>query len=135
MGDVTFTAQTKFENNMRLELNQRESKLYSRTIKRNVAGAEKTKLDNLIANQKTRKKTERNGDVIHDTTGWDGIWVARPIPTISRRWSTIEDKLLTQVDLQGAEVMTHAGAIAAPRRRVPRRLLRRHDHRQARARR
>jgi hypothetical protein len=111
MGDVTFTAQTRFENNMRLELNQRESKLYSRTIKRNVAGAEKTKLDNLIANQKTRKKTERNGQVIHDTTGWDGIWVCAPDPDYLATLVDNEDKLLTKVDLQGGEVMTHAGAI------------------------
>lgn len=115
MGDVTFTAQTNFESNMRLELNQRESKLYSRTIKRNVAGAEKTKLDNLIANGKTRKKTERNGQVIHDTTGWDGIWVAAPDPDYLATLVDGEDKLLTKVDLQGGEVMNHAGAIARAR--------------------
>jgi hypothetical protein len=111
MGDVTFTAQTNFESNMRLELNQKTSKLASRAIQRNTAGAEKTKIDNLIANQKTRKKTERNGDVIHDTAGWDGIWVAKPDPDYLATLVDNEDKLLTQVDIQGGDVMAHSAAI------------------------
>jgi hypothetical protein len=115
MGDVTFTAQTRFQNNMRLELNAQQSLLYPKAIKRDTAGAEKTKLDNLIANQKTRKKTERNGTVIHDTTGWDGIWLAAPDPDYLATLVDNEDKLLTRVDLQGGETMAHAGAIARAR--------------------
>jgi hypothetical protein len=111
MGDITFTAQTRFESNMRLELQQKESKLAPKAIQRNVAGAEKTKVDNLIANQKMRKKTERNGDVQHDTTGWDGIWVAKPDPSYLATLVDGEDQLMTKVDIQGGEVMTHAAAV------------------------
>jgi hypothetical protein len=111
MGDITFTAQTNFESNMRLELQQKESKLAPKAIQRNVAGAEKTKVDNLIANQKMRKKTERNGDVTHDTTGWDGIWVAKPDPSYLATLVDTEDKLMTSVDIQGGEVMTHSAAV------------------------
>jgi hypothetical protein len=111
MGDVTFTAATRFESNMRLELQQQQPLLANKAIQRDVAGAEKTKLDNLIANQKTRKKTERNSDVVYDTTGYDGIWVVKPDPDYLATLVDAEDKLLTGVDLQGAEIMTHAGAI------------------------
>lgn len=111
MGDVTFTAQTNFESNMRLELQQKESKLAPTAIARNVAGAEKTKIDNLVNNASMRKKTERNGDVQHDTTGWDGIWVAAPDPDYLGTLVDKQDKLLTAVDIQGGEVMRHAAAV------------------------
>ncbi|HET8534953.1 MAG TPA: phage capsid protein [Sphingomicrobium sp.] len=110
MGDVTFTAQTRFENNMRLELQQKTAKLGPSAIQRDVAGAEKTKLDNLIANHVMRKKTERNGDVVHDTTGWDGVWVAAPDPDYLATLVDNEDKLLTRVDIQGGEIMAHSAA-------------------------
>lgn len=110
MGDVTFTAETRFASNMRLELNQSKSLLADKTIKRDCAGAEKIKLDNLIANHKMRKKTERNGDVQHDTTGWDGIWLPKPDPDYLATLVDGEDKLLTSVDLQGGEIMAHSGA-------------------------
>lgn len=110
MGDVTFTAMTRFESNMRLELNQQKPLLADKCLKRNVSGAEKTKLDNLIANQKMRKKTERNGSVVHDLTGYDGIWVVKPDPDYLATLVDGEDQLLTSVDLQGAEVMAHTGA-------------------------
>jgi hypothetical protein len=111
MGDVTFTAQTRFESNMRMELQEQTSKLAPTAIQRDVAGAEKTKLDNLISNHKMRKKTERNGQVEHDSTGWDGIWVAKPDPDYLATLVDQEDKLLTAVDLQGGETLAHAGAV------------------------
>lgn len=111
MGDITFTAATRFDANMRMELQQKESKLYSKLQKRDVAGAEKTKIDNIIASHQTRKKTERNGQVVHDETGWDGIWVAKPDPDYLATLVDQEDKLLTNVDIQGGDVMSHAGAI------------------------
>jgi hypothetical protein len=112
MGDVTFTAQTRFENNLRLQLNQQTSKLASTALRRDVAGAEKTKLDNLIDNAKTSKKTERNADVNYDATGYDGIWVVAPDPDYLATLVDGQDKLMTGVDLQGGEIMKHAGAIA-----------------------
>jgi hypothetical protein len=111
MGDVTFTAATRFESNMRMELQEQTSKLAPKAVARNTAGAEKTKLDNLIANQKMRKKTERNSQVVHDTTGWDGVWVAKPDPDYLGTLVDEEDKLLTNVDLQGGELKAHAGAV------------------------
>jgi hypothetical protein len=111
MGDVTFTAETRFASNMRMELNEQSSKLAPKAVARNVAGAEKTKIDNLIDNSKMRKKTERNSQVVHDTTGWDGIWVAKPDPDYLATLVDEEDKLLTSVDLQGGETMKHAGAV------------------------
>jgi hypothetical protein len=81
---------------MRLELQQKESKLAPTAIARNVAGAEKDQdRQPRSTMQKMRKKTERNGDVQHDTTGWDGVWVAAPDPTISRTLVDNQDKLLT----------------------------------------
>lgn len=111
-GDVSFTAQTRFESNMRLELNQQKSLLFPTALKRNVAGADKTKLDNLISNSKPRRKTGRGETHVQDTTGFDGIWVAKDDPYYLSTYQDTEDQLLTAVDLKGAETMNHAGTTA-----------------------
>jgi hypothetical protein len=114
-GDVTFTAQTRFESNMRLELNQQKSLLFPTALRRDVAGADKTKLDNLISNSKPRRKTGRGTVHDQDTTGFDGIWVAKDDPYYLATFQDTEDQLLTAVDLKGAETMNHAGTIARAR--------------------
>lgn len=110
MGDVTFTAQTKFETNMRLELNQNKPLLASRAMERDCAGSEKKKLENLISQAKMKKKTARNTDVEYDQTGWDGIWVAKPDADYLATEVDNDDKLVTEVDLQGGELMKHSAA-------------------------
>lgn len=112
MGDVSFTAQTRFESNMRLELNQQKSLLFPTAMTRNVAGAEKTKLDNLVSNHQPRRKTARGQAVTQDNTAYDGIWVAKDDPYYLATFQDTEDQLLTAVDLKGSEVMAHAGTIA-----------------------
>lgn len=111
MGDITFTAQTRFQNNLRLELQQHKSALASRTLSRNQAGAEKVKLDNLIANSKTQKKSARHAPVTYNQTGWDGIWVAKPEADFWADLVDTDDKLTTGVDLQGGLVMAAMSAI------------------------
>jgi hypothetical protein len=114
-GDVTFTAQTRFESNMRLELNQQKSLLFPTALRRDVAGAEKTKLDNLISNSKPRRKSARGEMHQQDSTGFDGIWVAKDDPYYLSTYQDKEDQLLTAVDLKGAETMNHGGTIARAR--------------------
>lgn len=110
MGDVSFTAQTKFENAMRLELNQNKPLLASRAMERDCSGSEKKKLDNLISQSMMKKKTARNTDVEYDTTGWDGIWVAKPDTDYLATEVDNDDKLMTEVDLQGGELLKHSAA-------------------------
>lgn len=110
MGDVTFTAMTTFESAMRMELNQQEALLAPTAKTRDCKGSEKKKLTNLIANQTMRKKTERHSTVVHDTTGWDGIWIAKPDPDYLATLVDNEDELVTMVDLEGGELLAHAGA-------------------------
>jgi hypothetical protein len=114
MGTVDFTAQTMFESNMRLELNQQKSLLFPTAIKRSVVG-DKKKLDNLISNGTPRRKTARDETHARDTTGFDGIWVAKDDPYYLSTHQDTEDQLMTAVDLKGAEVMNHAGTIARAR--------------------
>jgi len=111
MGDVTFTAQTRFENNMRLALNQTKPKLAIHSADRDCAGSDKIKIDNVIQNKKTSKKTERETDVQYDQTGWDGIWVAKPDADYLAKLIDNDDKLMTEVDLEGGEVMAQSAAI------------------------
>lgn len=110
MGDVTFTAQTKFENAMRLELNQNKPLLSARTPEKDCKGAEKKKLDNLISQAKMKRKTARKVDVEYDETGWDGIWIAKPDPYYLATEIDNEDKLVTEVDIEGGELMKHSAA-------------------------
>jgi hypothetical protein len=115
MGDVSFTAQTKFENAMRLELNQQQSLLFPTAIKRDLKGSEKKKVENLIANSTPRRKTGRAQVHTQDTTGFDGIWLAEDDPYYLATYQDSEDQLLTDVDLKGAETINHAGTIARAR--------------------
>lgn len=115
MGDVSFTAQTKFENNMRLQLNQTKSLLYPTAITRDLKGSEKAKVDNLISNGQVRRKTARGEVHTQDTTGFDGIWIAEDDPYYLSTFQDTEDQLLTAVDLKGAEVMNHSATIARGR--------------------
>lgn len=112
MGTPDFTAQIKFENSMRLELQQQKSLLFPTAIKKDAAGAEKKKLDNLISNHTARRKTARNSAVTHDSTGWDGIWVVEDDPYYLATLVDDDDKVQTEVDLGGGELMAHAGTIA-----------------------
>lgn len=111
MGDITFTAQTRFYNNLRLELNQHKALLASRALERNEAGAEKVKLENLIANSKTKKKSARHAPVEYNNTGWDGIWVAKPEADYWADLVDTDDKLMTGVDIQGGFVTAAASAL------------------------
>ncbi len=115
MGDVSFTAQTKFENAMRLQLNQTKSLLYPTAIKKDLKGSDKKKVDNLIANSAPRRKTARAEVHTQDTTGHDGIWIVEDDPYYLATFQDTEDQLLTDVDLKGAEVMNHAATIARGR--------------------
>jgi hypothetical protein len=110
-GDVTFTAQTRFSNNLRLELGQHTSMLASRALTRDEAGSEKVKLDNLISASKTKKKTTRHGPVEYGNTGHDGIWVAKPESDYFAELVDTDDKLMTGVDIQGGYVTAASSAI------------------------
>jgi hypothetical protein len=109
-GDPTTTAMTAFDANMRLELNQQKALLADRTVKRNAKGNEKEKFDNLISNASMKKKKTRNGDVEHDTTGYDGVWIVKPEMDYLATLVDKEDELATLCDLEGGETMRHAGA-------------------------
>lgn len=109
-GDPTTTAMTAFDANMRLELNQQKAILADKCVKRNAEGNEKEKFDNLVSNATMKKKKTRNGDVEHDTTGYDGIWIVKPEMDYLATLVDKEDQLATKCDLKGAETMRHAGA-------------------------
>jgi hypothetical protein len=111
MGDITNTAQTRFSNNLRLELNQHATLLAHTAIQRNEAGSEKVKLENLISNAKTQKKSTRHAPVTYNEIGWDGIWVAKPEADFYSALVDSDDKLMTGVDIQGGYVKAGASAI------------------------
>lgn len=110
MGDISYTAQTKFENAMRLELNQNKPLLANTAQRRDCAGSEKTKLENLISHSQMKKKTARHSAVEPNTTGWDGVWVAKPDADYLADYVDNDDKLMTQVDINGGIMMAHAAA-------------------------
>lgn len=111
MGDITFTAQTRFENNLRNVLTQNKSKLGSRAIQRDEAGAAKVKLENLISNGKAKRKNARHMPIDYNTTGWDGIWVAKTEAYYDADLVDSDDKLMTQVDIQGGIMIKQASVM------------------------
>ena len=74
----------RLEGRIFMELQQSDSKLLSKCPTRNVAGAEKTKIDNIISSHQTRKKTDRNGQVVHENvevkTPTGHAWKDKEIP-------------------------------------------------------
>jgi len=101
----------KYEDSMRLALQQQESRLYSLCPTTQGVG-EKVKLDDIVGNVKGQKRATRNQDTNITDATHDRVWVVAPDPIDNGFLVDTMDQLESGIQLQSAYVMANAGMIA-----------------------
>ncbi|NYT42319.1 hypothetical protein HZY97_16220 [Sphingomonas sp. R-74633] len=110
MSDIPKTYVNTYASNMRMALNQQDSKLASVAMRQPGKG-ELQQLDNIIGNGTVKKSNNRNDTVNVDPPTHDKIWVPAPGITYDADIVATLDKVKSGIDLQGGYVMKHAGTI------------------------
>jgi len=97
---VTQTHRTTYENNIRLSLQQKDSRLLKTIMTKPVSG-EMVKLDDIFGEVEEQEKTSRHEDTKYSDTPHDGRWLAMPNPIYYSDLVDKEDKLASGIDLEG----------------------------------
>lgn len=105
---------TKFTSNMRMALNQQDSRLAVRAMREDGSG-EMYQLQNIVGNGKVKKRTTRNADVVYDENTHDRVWVAQPGEDYDADLVDKLDRVASGIELQGAYTMKQAGTIRRAR--------------------
>lgn len=117
--NVPASFQTKFNNNVEMQLQQMSNPLLDAVTVHDDTSAEKVKIKDLIGSNAPQEASERHGDTKYNNTPFDGVWMAKPNELYDADLIDNADKLATTIDLQGATTMSQAGTIERARiRRV-----------------
>lgn len=108
---VNQTHRTTYENNMRLSLQQKDSRLLKTVIDKDVSG-DMVKLEDIFGEVDAQEKTERHADTKYVDTPHDGRWVAMPNPIYYADLVDKEDKLASGIDIEGGYTKVGAATIA-----------------------
>lgn len=112
---VPASFQTKFKNNVEMQLQQMSNPLLDAVTVTDDASAEKVKIKDLIGNNAPIEADERHGDTKYNNTGFDGVWLAKPNELYDADLIDNADKLATSIDLTGATTMSQAGTVQRAR--------------------
>lgn len=108
---VTETHRTTYENNMRLTLQQKDSRLL-KTVTDKDASGEMVKLEDLFGEVDAQEKTSRHEDTKYVDTPHDGRWLAMPNPIFYADLIDKEDKLASGIDIEGGYTKVGAATLA-----------------------
>lgn len=108
---VTQTHRTTYENNMRLALQQKDSRLLKAVTDKDVSG-EMVKLEDIFGEVDAQEKAERHSDTKYVDTPHDGRWLAMPNPIYYADLVDKEDKLASGIDIEGGYTKVGAATIA-----------------------
>lgn len=108
---VTQTHRTTYENNIRLSLQQKDSRLLKTVTEKDVSG-EMVKLEDIFGEVDAQEKTERHADTKYADTPHDGRWLAMPNPIFYADLVDKEDKLASGIDIEGGYTKVGAATIA-----------------------
>lgn len=108
---VTETHRTTYENNMRLTLQQKDSRLL-KTVTDKDASGEMVKLEDLFGEVDAQEKTSRHEDTKYADTPHDGRWLAMPNPIFYADLIDKEDKLASGIDIEGGYTKVGAATLA-----------------------
>lgn len=109
--NVPNSFQTKFLNNVEMQLGQQVNPLEMAITMTAIAGAEKMKVKDIFANQDAHEATERHGRTVWDDIDPDGVWLVKPNELYKAIIVDDADKLATEISLDGAATMTTAGSL------------------------
>lgn len=111
MGDVTFTQQTLYKNNLEMELQVQTCPLEAAVTISNDASADKIKIKDIIGNGMPQEDDERNGDTKWQRTPFEGVWIPKPNELYYAEIIENADQLGTAIGLQGAATKNGAGVV------------------------
>ena len=118
--NVPASFQTKFNNNVKMRLQQRNDPLRAAMSEQHDTGAEKVKVEDIVGNNEGHEADDRHGDTKYSNTEFDGVWIPKPNELYDADLIDNADRLATTIDLQGATTKSLSGFIA--RARIRRRL-------------
>jgi hypothetical protein len=108
---VTQTHRTTYQENLKLALQQKDSRLL-KTVTDLDGKGELMKLSDLIGEADYYEKTARHADTQYVDTPHDGRWLAMPDPIVYADLIDKEDKLASGIELEGIYSTAGAAAIA-----------------------
>lgn len=114
---VPATFQTKFLNNVEMQLQQMGDPLLEATTVQDDASADLIKIKDIVGNNAPIEADERHGDTKYNNTPFDGVYLGKPNELYDADLVDNADKLATSIDLEGATTMSQAGTVQRARTR------------------
>jgi len=109
---VNTTAQSKFQNNLEVMLQQRTAKIYPHASGPvDAKGAEKVDLKDFVGAVKTQKGSDRHGDTKYTNTPHERVWVTKPVESYVADLLDRNDKLATNINIGSGYMMAQRDAI------------------------
>lgn len=105
------TFQTKFLNNIQLQLQQTQSLLEQSVIVTDDASAEKIKIQDLVGSNQPQEADERHGQTKWSNRSRDGVWLVKPNELYDTELVDNADQLATSIDLGGSATNSAVGTI------------------------
>lgn len=109
---VNTTAQSKFQNNLEMMLQQRKSLIYSVAAGPvDAAGAEKVDLKDFLGAVKVQKGNDRHGDTKYTNTPHERVWITKPVESYVADLVDRNDKLATNINIGSGYMIAQRDAI------------------------
>ena len=109
---VNTTAQSKFQNNLEMMLQQRQSIIYAHAAGPvDARGAEKVDLKDFLGAVKVQKGEDRHGDTKDTNTPHERVWVTKPVESYVADLVDRNDKLATNINIGSGYMIAQRDAI------------------------
>lgn len=120
MSTIDNTFQTKYKNNLEMELQQYSNPLEDAVTVQEDSSASLIKIKDIVGNKQAQEDNERGGDTKWNETPYDGVYLGKPNELYDAEIVENSDKLQTAIDLEGTAVK--GGAAVVTRARIQRTL-------------
>jgi hypothetical protein len=107
--------QSRYNNNVQMQLQQQKSVLLDATVQSDDASADKIKMMDIVGNTAPNEADERHGDTKYNNPDYDGVWIPKPAELYYADLIDNADKLATSIDLKGTSTRSGAGTVARAR--------------------
>lgn len=117
--NVPNSYQTKFNNRVKVALQEQNNPLMMAVMEQDDASAEKVKVHDLVENREAKESTGRHARTQWSDPGYDGVWIPKPNELNDPVLISNSDQLATAISIKGTSVMSSAGVLNRARiRRV-----------------
>lgn len=114
---VPASFQTKFKNNVEMQLQQMQDPLLDAVTVQDDTSADIIKIKDIIGNNAPIEADERHGSTRYNSTPFDGVFLGKPKELYDADLIDNADQLATSIELQGATTMSQAVTVQRARTR------------------